>query len=145
MSAKLPVVSLDLAGQLGLGFRALEVLRQKGNGLYVQKQLKAIERLRDLEADKFFNTAAKPVRSDGEVIGVVQAVALYLRNGKNVTSEQATAIHNAMSTTTASEGGYTVPTEVEAMVIENNVTEFVLSKAKINEKSISFDELMAQS
>ena len=49
-----------------------------------QKQLKAIERLRDLEADKFFNTAAKPVKSDGEVIGAVQAVALYLRNGKNV-------------------------------------------------------------
>jgi len=35
--------------------------------------------------------------------------------------------------------------EVEAIVIENNVTEFVLSKAKINEKSISFDELMGQS
>ncbi|MBT9507556.1 trigger factor [Rhodoferax sp.] len=34
--------------------------------------------------------------------------------------------------------------EVEAMVIENNVTDFVLSKAKISEKSISFDELMAQ-
>ena len=34
--------------------------------------------------------------------------------------------------------------EVEAIVIENNVTEFVLSKAKINQKSISFDELMGQ-
>ncbi|MDO8249514.1 MAG: trigger factor [Rhodoferax sp.] len=34
--------------------------------------------------------------------------------------------------------------EVEAIVIENNVTEFVLSKAKISEKSVSFDELMAQ-
>ena len=34
--------------------------------------------------------------------------------------------------------------EVEAIVIENNVTEFVLSKAKISEKSISFDELMGQ-
>ncbi|WP_114971274.1 trigger factor [Rhodoferax ferrireducens] len=34
--------------------------------------------------------------------------------------------------------------EVEAIVIENNVTEFVLSKAKINEKTVSFDELMAQ-
>ena len=34
--------------------------------------------------------------------------------------------------------------EVEAVVIENNVTEFVLSKAKVNEKSVSFDELMAQ-
>ena len=34
--------------------------------------------------------------------------------------------------------------EVEAVVIENNVTEFVLSKAKVVEKSVSFDELMGQ-
>lgn len=34
--------------------------------------------------------------------------------------------------------------EVEAIVIENNVTEFVLAKAVVNEKSLSFDELMAQ-
>ncbi|MDR6518399.1 trigger factor [Variovorax paradoxus] len=34
--------------------------------------------------------------------------------------------------------------EVEAVVIENNVTDFVLSRAKVNEKSVSFDELMAQ-
>jgi trigger factor len=34
--------------------------------------------------------------------------------------------------------------EVEAVVIENNVTDYVLSKAKVNEKSVSFDELMAQ-
>ena len=34
--------------------------------------------------------------------------------------------------------------EVEAIVIENNVTEFVLSKAKTVDKTISFDELMGQ-
>jgi trigger factor len=34
--------------------------------------------------------------------------------------------------------------EVEAVVIENNVTDFVMAKAKITEKAISFDELMAQ-
>ena len=34
--------------------------------------------------------------------------------------------------------------EVEAIVIENNVTDFVMAKAKISEKSVSFDELMAQ-
>jgi len=34
--------------------------------------------------------------------------------------------------------------EVEAMVIENNVTEFVLSKVKVVEKEVSFDDLMAQ-
>ena len=34
--------------------------------------------------------------------------------------------------------------EVEAVVIENNVTDFVLSKAKVTEKAVSFDDLMAQ-
>ncbi len=34
--------------------------------------------------------------------------------------------------------------EVEAIVIENNVTEFVLAKAIVSDKSLSFDELMAQ-
>ena len=34
--------------------------------------------------------------------------------------------------------------EVEAIVLENNVTEFVLSQAKVVDKSIAFDELMAQ-
>ena len=32
--------------------------------------------------------------------------------------------------------------EVEALVIEENVVNFVLSKAKVAEKSVSFDELM---
>jgi len=35
--------------------------------------------------------------------------------------------------------------EVEAIVTENNVTEFVMSQVKISEKSLSFDELMGQS
>lgn len=34
--------------------------------------------------------------------------------------------------------------EVEAIVLENNVTDFVLSKVKVSEKAVSFDELMAQ-
>ncbi len=34
--------------------------------------------------------------------------------------------------------------EVEAIVIENNVTEFVMGKALVVEKNLSFDELMAQ-
>ena len=34
--------------------------------------------------------------------------------------------------------------EVEAVVIENNVTEFVLSQAKVSDKAVSFEELMGQ-
>ncbi len=35
--------------------------------------------------------------------------------------------------------------EAEAIVIENNVTEFVLARAKVSDKPMSFDELMGQS
>ena len=34
--------------------------------------------------------------------------------------------------------------EVEAVVIETNVSDFIMSKAKVTEKTISFDELMGQ-
>ena len=34
--------------------------------------------------------------------------------------------------------------EVEAVVIENNVTEYILAKAKVTDKAVSFDELMGQ-
>lgn len=34
--------------------------------------------------------------------------------------------------------------EVEAVVIENNVAEFVLAKAKVSDKAVAFDELMQQ-
>lgn len=35
-------------------------------------------------------------------------------------------------------------TTVEALVLENNVTDFVLGKAQVTEKTLSFDELMGQ-
>ena len=34
--------------------------------------------------------------------------------------------------------------EGEAVVIEANVAEFILSKAKINDKALGFEELMGQ-
>jgi trigger factor len=33
--------------------------------------------------------------------------------------------------------------EVEAVVVENNVTQFVLAKAQVSDKTLPFDELMA--
>ncbi len=82
-----------------------------------KQQIKNIETMRELEADKFFN-AAPAKKEEGVTITALMAVALYLRNGANVTHEQAMAIQNAMSTTTAAEGGYTVPAEIATMVIE---------------------------
>lgn len=81
-------------------------------------QIKNLEAMRELEADQFFNAAGARPPEPGMTITALMAVALYLRNGANVTHEQALAIQNAMSTTTASEGGYTVPAEIATMVIE---------------------------
>jgi len=86
--------------------------------------IRRAEQLRELEAEKFFENAADDVRkgrkpgAEGGEINALQAVALYLRNGNNVTAEQAIAIRNAMSTTTTTEGGYTVPSEIASMVID---------------------------
>ena len=83
-------------------------------------QIKSAERMRELEADEFFNSAAGKTgkKEDGTTIDALVAVALYLRHGNNVTAEQAVAIRNAMSTTTPAEGGYTVPSEIATMVID---------------------------
>jgi HK97 family phage major capsid protein len=83
-----------------------------------RNQIKAAEKMRELEAEKFFNAA--PAKKQGDVVDIdaLAAVALYMRHGNNVTAEQAIAIRNAMSTTTAAEGGYTVPAEIAALVID---------------------------
>ena len=87
--------------------------------------IKRMEKMRELEAENFFNDASNDARQratkagkDPVEIDAMQAVALYLRHGNNVTAEQAIAIRNAMSTTTAAEGGFTVPSEVSSMVIQ---------------------------
>lgn len=82
----------------------------------VKGQIKAAERMRELDADKFFTEA--PAKKEDATISAMDAVALYLRHGNNVSAEQAIAIRNAMSTTTTTEGGFTVPAEVASMVID---------------------------
>lgn len=84
----------------------------------IKAQIKAAEKMRELEADQFFN-AENDKKSDVETIDAMAAVALYMRHGNNVSAEQAVAIRNAMSTTTAAEGGFTVPSEIAAMVIDS--------------------------
>jgi len=87
--------------------------------------IKRLEDLRAAEADAFFNDATEEARKraqrSGETVEIdaVQAIAMYLRHGDRVTAEQAIAIRNAMSTGTNTEGGYTVPSEVAAMVIDS--------------------------
>jgi HK97 family phage major capsid protein len=84
-----------------------------------QGQIRSIERMRNLDAEKFFENAAHKPGKQGETIDALTAVALYLRHGDNVTAEQAIAIRNAMSTTTPAEGGFTVPAEIASMVVDS--------------------------
>lgn len=83
-------------------------------------QIKAHQRMIDAEAEANFQDAAKQASKGSKTgdIDALDAVALYMRHGANVNAEQATAIRNAMSTTTNSEGGFTVPSQVAAMVID---------------------------
>ena len=86
-----------------------------------KNQVQAAEKLRAMEADEFFNQAASAGSKSTIVVDemdIVQAVAAYLRFGNNVSPEVAGQIRNAMSTTTAAEGGYTVPSEIRAMVMD---------------------------
>lgn len=91
------------------------------NAERLDSQIKAHQRMADQKAEQDFEDAAKQASKGGKKggeIDALEAVALYLRHGANVNAEQAIAIRNAMSTTTGSEGGFTVPTEVAAMVID---------------------------
>lgn len=86
-----------------------------------KNHIKAIEKQRELDADEFFNSAASKIVKPGQedmTIDALTAMALYMRHGNNVSAEQAVAIRNAMSTTTTTEGGYTVPAEIATMVID---------------------------
>lgn len=80
-----------------------------------KSQMKAIEQQRELDADNFFKEASKKTEN---AISVNDAVALYIRNGFNLEGEQLQAVRNAMSTTTTTEGGFTVPSLVATMVID---------------------------
>lgn len=83
----------------------------------LSNQINAHQRLLDAEADKAFTAQPGQKVVEGDISNLL-AVALYLRHGNNVSAEQAVAIRNAMSTTTPAEGGYTVPSEVAAIVID---------------------------
>jgi HK97 family phage major capsid protein len=86
----------------------------------LQKSIENQQRLLNLEAEKNFRDA--PRNSKGDVIEpsqVMKGIELFMRrNAKEITPEEAAIIRNTMSTTTGSQGGYTVQTEVAKTVID---------------------------
>lgn len=92
----------------------------------IDAEVKRIEDTAKLEADDRFDDALAAVEKDRAKKGAKidptspEAVtAAWLRGGERALSaEQARAFSNTMSTTTGSEGGYTVPTTIAANLIE---------------------------
>lgn len=84
----------------------------------VKAQISAIEKVREMEAEAYFENAAPAHGAKPDTVDAMAAIGMYLRLGNNVTPEQAMQIRNAMSTTTPAEGGYTVPSFIESMVID---------------------------
>lgn len=86
----------------------------------VERQIEANQRMLDDEAENHFKDAPKNERDSGARPDPArQAVEIFLRTmTKNMTPEQAHLIRNTMSTTTPSEGGYSVAPTVASTVID---------------------------
>jgi HK97 family phage major capsid protein len=89
----------------------------------IDGEISRIQRMNDLAAEEHINAAVleaerRAARDAGEITprGVYEA---WLRRGEpGLTAEQRNVFRNTMSTTTGSEGGFTVPTEVARSVID---------------------------
>lgn len=85
----------------------------------VEQQIEAHQRILDEDADRHFKDAKRKEGGDQSRDQAGEAVEIFLRTmTKNLTPEQAHLIRNTMSTTTGSEGGYTVPSTVASTVID---------------------------
>lgn len=84
----------------------------------VDHQIKSTQRMMDLDAEAKFGIGEGNPTPKQE--NKVQALySKWLRHGdKAITAEEWTAIRNVMSTTTGSEGGFTVQTDVSSTLID---------------------------
>lgn len=84
----------------------------------IESQIEAHQRLLDKRAEEDFNDLPKANAKEKKSPSM-QAVDIFLRTmTKNLTAEQSELIRNTMSTTTGSEGGYTVKTDVASAVVD---------------------------
>lgn len=84
----------------------------------VENQIEAVQRLMDNEAEDSFRDVKKKDKGE-KVDPAVAAFENYLRKMSNrLTPQEVEAIRNTMSTTTGSEGGYTVQPIVASTLIE---------------------------
>jgi HK97 family phage major capsid protein len=83
----------------------------------VNNQIEAHQKMLDAAADDFADASKKPAA--GKKSEAVMALDIFLRKqSKHISVEEHAMIQNTMSTTTGSEGGYTVQPEIGSIVIE---------------------------
>lgn len=85
----------------------------------LERQIEAHQRMLDNEAENSFRNVPKKKDAEGAKNEAVAAYETFLRKMSNrLTPEEVQAIRNTMSTTTGSEGGYTVQPIVASTLIE---------------------------
>ncbi|MDB6061554.1 MAG: phage major capsid protein [Verrucomicrobiaceae bacterium] len=86
----------------------------------IDSRLARHQQMLDLAAEKNFGDAAKKNFDDKDPKNTVKVLHnKWLRGGDNaITAEEWQVIRNTMSTTTTTEGGYTVPVELSSLLIE---------------------------
>ncbi|WP_295378376.1 phage major capsid protein [uncultured Pseudacidovorax sp.] len=83
----------------------------------VQSQIAAHQRLLDKEAEENFRNA--PKKTDKPQDAAKEGFELFLRKSdRQMSQEEALKVHNTMSTTTGTEGGYTVQPIVASQLID---------------------------
>jgi HK97 family phage major capsid protein len=83
----------------------------------VNGQIEAHQKMLDAAADDFSDVTKKP--NAGKRSEAVMAMDIFLRKqSKHISVEEHAMIQNTMSTTTGSEGGYTVQPEIGTILIE---------------------------
>lgn len=85
----------------------------------VEQQIEAHQLMLDNRAEEAFDNLPRNETKPGKQTDAQRAADLFLRKmTKNLTTEEALLIRNTMSTTTGSEGGYTVPATIASTLIE---------------------------
>lgn len=83
------------------------------------RQIDAHQRAMDKHAEDNFADATRKPSKPGKVSDAQRGYDLFLRKSdRQLSADEAALIRNTMSTTTGSEGGFTVQTEVASTVIE---------------------------
>lgn len=82
-------------------------------------QLEAHQRMLDADAQKHFKDARRIDKADGGKTDMQKGLGLFMRKaGREMSAEEAQMVRNTMSTTTGSEGGFTVQPQVARELID---------------------------